>query len=45
MDADKQGAIPPAVKNATFIKYISKSYGHHKLIPYPYLEISKFSIR
>ena len=44
MDADRQGAIPPAVKNAVFIKGDIRSFRRHKLIPSSYLDGSKFSI-
>ena len=43
IDADRQGAIPPAVKNATFIKGDIQSFRSHKLIPSSYLDGSKFS--
>ena len=44
IDAERQGAIPPAVKNATFIKGDIQSFRSHKLIPSSYLDGSKFSI-
>lgn len=43
IEADKHGAIPPAVKNATFIYEIFQSFEGNKLLPSSYLEVSKFS--
>ncbi|SVE47268.1 uncharacterized protein METZ01_LOCUS500122, partial [marine metagenome] len=43
IEADKHGAMPPAVKNATFIEGFYQSCGSYKLLPSPYLDVSKFS--
>ena len=41
----RHGAIPPAVKNATFISEYFQSFEVNKLLPSSYLEVSKFSLK
>ena len=42
IEAERQGAIPPAVKKATFNYVYMVSYEANKLLPSSYLEVSKF---
>jgi len=45
IEAARHGAIPPAVKNATFIREYFQSFEANKLLPSSYLEVSKFSLK